>query len=452
MRVSGRLRVRLALRAGLLALGSFAAVGAVLEFALVRPIQGEVDADLHRRVDGLARVVAEGGREGFHRVAAGSVLQGRDHFTALHTPAGALVESTGRVLPPGAETLPRGRPAVVADPVTGDYRILRRDAAAPGEGNLVVMAGVSMEDARARQAEIRFLLVVAALGGAALVAGGAAAGAGLVLDPLRAMTEAARRADAGTADLRMPDRGRGDEFDALARLLNDLLARVGASLEEERRFAGEAAHELRSPLSVLRLRAEDALAEGDPAALQAALEASLADVDRVERLVQALLELSRATPAGAPAAAPVDAAAVLGALAEDLATLASARGLSLTFRPPPSPAPVAVPREVVETAVSVLVDNALRYTPSGGTVAVEVLPEAGRVRVRVSDSGPGVPREEGDRVFDRLFRGSAGRASKAGFGLGLALARRLARSAGGEVVLENPGEPGARFAVLLPAS
>ena len=450
MRVGGRLRARLAVRAGLLALATLAAVGAVLEFAVVRPLEGEVDADLRARVDGLATVVAEGGRAGFHRVVEGALGGARDGFLALLGADGVPIESAGPAVPPGVEGLPPDRPGTLRDPVAGEVRVLRREAVAPGGERLVVAAGVSMADSRQRQGEIRFLLVVAALAGAALVAGGAAAGAGLVLDPLRDLTEAARRADAG-GDLRLPGSGRGDEFGDLALLLNDLLARVRAAMEEERRFAGEAAHELRSPMAVLRLRAEAALAKGDAESIREALRSSQAEVDRVERLVRALLELSRAGPApSVPGSA--DAAAVIGALAEDLATLAEARGLTLSWRPPAGPVPVAAPREIVETVVSVLVDNALRYTPAGGTVAVEVVPGGDRVRVRVSDSGPGVPAAEGERVFERLFRGGAGRASGAGFGLGLALARRLARSAGGDVVLENPGEPGARFAALLPPS
>jgi signal transduction histidine kinase len=308
------------------------------------------------------------------------------------------------------------------------------------------------EEARLRGRELRLLVAVAAAGASALVAAGAAAAAGLVLDPLRGMTEAARRADAGSADLRLPERGTGDEIDDLSRLLNDLLARVGASIEEERRFAGEAAHELRAPLSVLRLRAEEALAEGDPATMRAALEAALADVDRVERLVQALLELSRAAPAAAPAAGPLDAGAVLGAMAEDFRTLAGARGLEFEWRPPDAAPRAAVPREVLETTASILVDNALRYTPRGGRVVLGLGARGGSLRVSVADTGPGVPPEEAGRIFDRLFRGKSGRASGAGFGLGLALARRLARSAGGDVVLENPGERGARFAILLRAA
>jgi signal transduction histidine kinase len=365
--VPGPLRARLALRAGLFAALAFAAVAAILEFTLVRPLGEAVLEDLQAKGDLMA-----------------------------------------------------------------------------------------VQEARGRRWEARLLIAVSAVGGAALVAAGAAAAAGLVLEPLRGMTEAARRGDAGTADLRLPDRGGGEEFDDLARLLNDLLARVGAAMEEERRFAGEAAHELRAPLSVLRLRVEEALADGDAASMRTALDSALADVDRVERLVQALLELSRAAtgassrPTGP--AEPIDAAAVLAPLAEDLRTLASARGLGLDWRPPAGPLRVAVPREVVETTVSVLVDNALRYTPKGGEVVVEAVPEAGAVRLRVSDSGPGIPWEEAEKVFDRLYRGKAGRASGAGFGLGLPLARRLARSAGGDVVLENPGEPGARFAVLLPAA
>jgi len=179
------------------------------------------------------------------------------------------------------------------------------------------------------------------------------------------------------------------------------------------------------------------------------------DCDRVGRLVQGLLELSRA-PRGRRAGGPageVDAAALLAALAPDLEALGAARGMRFRLAPPPGPLPAAAPPEVLETCVSVLVDNAFRYAPPGSPVEVAAGPGEGGtgVRVLVADGGPGVPAGEADRVFDRLFRGTAGRrAEGTGFGLGLPLARRLARSVGGEVRLLNPGEPGARFALDLP--
>ncbi|HEU4395061.1 MAG TPA: ATP-binding protein, partial [Planctomycetota bacterium] len=118
--------------------------------------------------------------------------------------------------------------------------------------------------------------------------------------------------------------------------------------------------------------------------------------------------------------------------------------------PPPAGTLVAAPREVLETAVSVLVDNAFRYTPRGGSVALSSEVSDGSLRLAVRDTGPGVDADDAPRVFERMFRGRAGKASGGGFGLGLALARRLARSVRGEVALENPGEPGARFSVRFP--
>ncbi len=452
MRALRGLRARLAVRAALFSALSMAAVAVVVELALVRPLLGSMDEELTRRVDGLAAVVAEGGTAGFHRRAPGWVRSGQEEFCALLADNGALLASAGRALPPGVDAVPAGGAVTVGDPVTGDFRVLAMTLAAPGGRPMRLVGGVSAADVRRRQSDLRHLLLAAAFGGVLLVAAGAWFGAALVLDPLEEMMGAARGLDARRPGAGLSLRSRGDEFEDLGRLLNDLLARVGGTLEEERRFAGEAAHELRAPLSVLRLRAEEALAAGDPAGMRRALEAALADVDRVDRLVQGLLELSRADAAGSPPAGPVDVGSTLGAMAEDFSTLAAARGLSFSFRPPAAPLGVSVPREVLETAVSVLVDNAFRYTPSGGSVTVEASREGGRAVLRVRDTGPGVESPEAERVFERLFRGKAGRASGAGFGLGLALARRLARSAGGDVVLENPGSPGASFAALLPAA
>jgi two-component system OmpR family sensor kinase len=452
VRAGRGLRARLAARAALLSALSLAAVAVVVEVALVRPLAAGLDEDLERRVDALAAVVAEGGSAGFLRQAPAWIRPGRAEFCALCAGDGTLLGTAGRAPPPGAERVPPGGPATLFDPVSGDYRVLARTVTGPGARPLSVVGGISADEVRRRQGDIRLVVLAAALGGVLLVGAGAWFGADLVLHPLRGLTEGARNVDARREGMRIPVEPTGDEFEDLARLLNDLLARVEGALEEERRFAGEAAHELRAPLSVLRLRAEEALASARVPEMRRALEGTLADVERIDRLVQALLEMSRATVPPGAAAGAVDAGATLGAMAEDFRTLAGARGIRFEFRPPPGPARAAAPREVLETAVSVLVDNALRYTPSGGSVVLEVDAADGRVRARVRDSGPGVPADEAERVFDRLYRGKAGRASGAGFGLGLALARRLARSAGGDLLLENPGVPGAAFALVLPAA
>lgn len=452
---ASRLRTRLAVRAAAAAAAALAVVAAAVEIALVRPLAAEVDVDLARRAEAVAAAVSAGGEAAFRRDAPAWVRRDRDEWMALRSASGALLATAGRSPPAGAAAVRPGDPADLADAVTGDNRSVARAAAGPSGPGPVVVAGVGTEDLRSRQGAIRRILAAACLGGILLVGAGAWVGASLVLEPLGRMTESARRLDAERAAGGLAVPPTPDEIGDLSRLLDGLLARVGGALEEERRFAAEAAHEMRAPLSVLRIRVEEALASGDGEEMRGALRGALGDVDRIDRLVKGLLELSRAAPPAAGAGEPrpaLDAAEVLGALAPDLATLGAARGVALDWAPPAGPLRAAAPREVLETAVSVLVDNAFRYTPKGGRVALEAAAAGDRVRVRVRDSGPGVPADEAGRIFDRLFRGRAGLASGIGFGIGLALARRLARSAGGDVLLENPGAPGASFALDLPGA
>jgi two-component system OmpR family sensor kinase len=451
----GGVRLRLAVRAALLAGLALAGVAAIVESAVVRPMERREDDRLRTLADGLAALAAKEGAAGFRRSAEDWVRAPRGEWTALVAEDGTVAAAAGRAFPVEAIDASGQQPSTVAGVAPAGDRVVSRTAPSAGSPAGRVVVGFSLEEVRSDQARLRILVALTAAAGIVLVGVGAWSGAGAVLGPLGAMTSAAKSASADPASLRLPDAGHGGEFEELAGLLNDLLGRIGAALEDERRFASDAAHELRGPLSVLRLRAEKALAAADDAEMRRALEAAIEDCERVGRLVDALLELSRVSAVGAtvPPREPVDAAGAVRALAPDLEALASARGIRFELAPDEGPLPaVAAPREVVETCLSVLVDNASRYAPKGGRVRVGMAAgPGGALRLVVSDDGPGVPAEEGERVFERLFRGKAVRAAgPRGFGLGLSLARRLARSAGGDVALENPGQPGARFAVLFP--
>ena len=462
MSTGRRLRTRLALRAALPAAAALLLVAGVVETVLVGPMERARDELLRSRVEGLRTLAEEGGLEAFRRRGEAWTRAGEREWALLRRGGpgpGGVLATAGRAPPPGADALkpavkgPAG-PVTVPDAVDGAWRVLVVPVAEGAGGpSLVLAAGVSLEEVLQSRREVRLLLAGAALAGVILVAAGAWSGAAAVLDPLRGMTEAARAVDAERPAGGLSAGAAKDEFGDLARLLDGLLARVGRSLEEERRFAGEAAHEMRGPLSVLRIRVEEALASGDAGEREEALRSVLADVDRIDRLVQALLEMARALPSGeAPPPPPLDVGAVLGALAPDFATLGEARGVAFRWTPPAGPRAAAAPRAGLDTAAWVLGDNAFRYTPRGGSAAMTVEESGGRVAVLVRDTGPGVSAEEGERIFDRLFRGRAGRSSGAGFGLGLALARRLARSCGGEVDLLNPGEPGALFRLSVPGT
>jgi signal transduction histidine kinase len=428
-------------RAAFLASVALAIIAAVVEFGLVRPMEAREDARLGALAGELADLVAKEGTGPF-----GARSDPGEGWAAVVDGKGVLLATRGRAVPDSVASVRPGAAVTLA----GQGEVDSRAAAAPVPGrDQVVVAGLPLLEVRRRQAEYRAILAAACLTGVLLVGAGAWFSASLVLEPLGAMTATGRRISAERIDLRLPVRGTGDELDALAALLNDLLAHLGGALEDERRFSGDAAHELRAPLAMMRLRAEKAARGGEAAAMREALEATVEETDRVARLVEALLRFARG-PAGAEGAPPLDAAAAVAALGEEFRPLAEAMGLALAAPAAAGPLPVAVPPEVLETCVSVLLDNAFRYTPRGGRVGIAVAGEGGEVVVRVSDSGPGIAAAEAEKVFERLYRGAAGKAAGPGFGLGLALARRLARQAGGEVALENPGAPGARLALRLP--
>ena len=272
--------------------------------------------------------------------------------------------------------------------------------------------------------------------GFVLVAGlfaisGAVSGA---LRPVARMTASAE--DWGEHDLdRRFDLGPArDELTGLAATLDGLLARIAASRRHEQRFASEVAHELRTPIAGLRGRAELALGATGPGAdaeRQDALRAAVADAERIDAAVDTLLSIARRELD--PTAGSVDLVALAGEL-DDVDVTAPAGLPSAEGEP-----------ELVRRALAPLVDNARRHARS--RVSVELSASGGRVRLAVHDDGAGLDSELGERAFDPGVRGDAG--SEGGVGLGLPLARRLARSCGGDVVAG--AGPGGCFVLELPA-
>jgi signal transduction histidine kinase len=224
-----------------------------------------------------------------------------------------------------------------------------------------------------------------------------------------------------------------DELTALAATLDGLLARIAASRRHEQRFAAELAHELRTPLAGLRLEAELALgAEGSGADAErvAALQAVIAQATELGAAIDALLAVARQE------IDPSEGSVDLAEIAHDL------DGLEVVER---LPVPLAEgDPDVVRRALMPLIDNARRHARSA--VHLELTSEAGRVRLAVRDDGPGLDPGLGERAFDPGVRGEH---DLNGAGLGLPLARRLARSCGGDVVIGDG--PGGCFVLDLPA-
>jgi signal transduction histidine kinase len=304
-------------------------------------------------------------------------------------------------------------------------------------------AGASLKFMQKRYWALRWtllysLLLIALLGAA--VAYGAAS---WVLRPLGWMARRAHELGA-LREGDLPRTRSGDEIDRLAAVLNEFLQRLRDEVARMRRLTADAGHALRTPLTALRgqLELELARAGGDGEAMVGAL----ADVDRLIRLVNDLLTLEKleSERSDADPAESFDAGELARELVEHLSLLAEDRGVELECRTEKTRV-MGRPGEIRRALLNLL-DNALRHTPRGGSVSVTVSQADGRVRIAVLDSGPGLRPEELERVFERFYS-SAG---EHGTGLGLPIARAIARAHGGDLRASSPG--GARFELELPAA
>ena len=239
-----------------------------------------------------------------------------------------------------------------------------------------------------------------------------------------------------------------DELTALGATLDALLGRLSASLRHEKRLSSELAHELRTPLAKVRAEAELALARERPAAeLRAALEGVIAYTDRIATVVDTLM--AAAEREADPRRGTVDAYEAAQAAVAACAAEAGARHVELSAAPSAASVEVDADRELTVQILVPLLANAIRYGRS--RVCVEVVRDGEAVAFRVEDDGPGVDAAEAETVFEPGVRGTAGDGSP-GAGLGLALTRRLARVAGGDVVAEPQADGGGLFVARLPAS
>lgn len=230
---------------------------------------------------------------------------------------------------------------------------------------------------------------------------------------------------------------------------NELLRRLAESFSAQRRFLADAAHELRTPITALRLQLQLLQRSKDESSRQVALVDLEAGIDRSQHLVQQLLEIARSErDVETMQTQPVDLAALASNVAGTFAVRADSRGVDLGVRVHDRPLVDGDPMQLT-VLLNNLVDNALRYAP-GGAVDIEVVTEMAQPVLRVVDNGPGIPPEERDRVFDRFFRGRSGSNDPGGSGLGLAIVRAIAERHGAQIELDvGPDGRGLVFSVVF---
>jgi two-component system sensor histidine kinase TctE len=244
------------------------------------------------------------------------------------------------------------------------------------------------------------------------------------------------------------------EVMALVHALNTLLSEVGRQVERQRRFIADAAHQLRTPLAGLKSQTEVAQRElGEPqpdlGLLRQRLNRLEASADRGIRLVNQLLALARAEPDAPLSMAPLDLARLLRELAREVAPRALAKGLDLAVEGLDQPLLISGNDGLVRELFANLLNNAVAYTPAGGEITVRLSDRREHALVEVADTGPGIPATERDAVFERFYRGAL-QANEHGCGLGLPIAREIARRHGASIALADTAPHGLSVSVAFP--
>jgi heavy metal sensor kinase len=354
---------------------------------------------------------------------------------------GELVSVTenGRVLAATAQ-VPGGVRHVAERVVPADGRTFR----------IVVSASLdSIQDELAVVRRVIFvglplILAIAGLGGYLL--------ATRSLRPLGSMAAQARRITGNNLDTRIQIDNAAHELAVLIASFNELLERLDQSFDTMRRFVADASHELRTPISVIRGEAEVALSrERSPAEYRESLGIVLDEARRLSRLVDDLLNLARAD-AGHVKLQTHDfyLNELLAECCRSVQGLAAARSLALEC-PACGDLQFTGDEQLLRRLVINLLDNAIRYTPAGGKVAVGLDVDGASVQLRVSDTGIGIASADAARIFERFYRaGEARNRQNGGFGLGLAIVKWIAESHHGTVECASASGQGSTFTVTLP--
>lgn len=373
--------------------------------------------------------------------------------------AGLLVADsagTERLLTPYATP---GRPEIVTALRNGvpETRVARSETLA-GEEILATAAPIFVQGSDApvgavritqpttelRESVRRTLIGVAAIGIGGLVAGLLIAFvlAGTLSRPLRGLVGVARRFGAGDLTMRAGKREGAKEIRELATAFDEMAGRLERLVRAQREFVGNASHQLRTPLTGLKLRLESAGAKAPPE-LQRDLEAAEREADRLAAIVDRLLVLARQVETGASPETDLGLAVQQASVRWD----ERAEAAGSTLEPRSEAGAIAnADAEDVGQILDNLIDNALRYAP--GRITLDAAPDGHRVRVFVQDRGAGIPADERERVTERFYRGRG--ASPGGSGLGLAVVRELAERWHGSVEVKGGPDGGTQIEVWLP--
>ncbi|MGA7233575.1 MAG: ATP-binding protein [Xanthobacteraceae bacterium] len=422
-----------------------------------RLITEQITATVNGEVNGLSEQYGQGG---LRRLVTVVDLRSRRPGSSLYlvtTPSGEGLAGNVGSLEPGVLDRPGWLETNyhrLESPEGAEHRALVRVVQLPGGFHLLVGRDLDERErlfgiiVNAGQWSLALVIVLGLLGGFFV--------SRRVLSRIDAMTGTAQTIMAGDLSGRLPVAGTGDELDRLADNVNAMLDRIEALMRGLKEVSDNIAHDLKTPLTRLRNRCEQALrsATGE-ASYRAALESTIAESDDLIRTFDALLMIARAESGQAREnMTEFDASEIARDVGELYEPVADEKGIALKIDAPAA-APVRGNRELVSQALANLIDNAIKYAGTNGKVngvPAEIVVKAGndgeRITLSVADRGPGIPDADRGRVVERYVRLDQSR-SEPGSGLGLSLASAVARLHGGELKLED-NHPGLRTTIALP--
>jgi signal transduction histidine kinase len=346
--------------------------------------------------------------------------------------------------------LPGGADAIWAQVRARDRNAILEVASIAVGGGTVLQVGKTNEARQQLLSTFRGVLILGA--GVALMIGviGGVFLTRSTLKPLRDLRDAVRRIlQTGQTDDRVPVYGTDDAVDELSHLFNAMLARITTLIHGMRNALDHVAHDLRTPMTRLRVTAESALATTDPAKHREALSDCLEESERVLSMLTTLMDISEAeTGTMKLNVSEVD----LAKLAREVRDLYedSAEAAGIEFHVDVAAGLVVnADRDRLRQALANLVDNAIKYTSRGGRVDLQASSDHQTVQIRVSDTGSGISGQHLPRIFDRLYRGDQSRTTR-GLGLGLSLVRAYVEAQGGTVTVTSAPGKGSTFTITLP--
>ena len=276
---------------------------------------------------------------------------------------------------------------------------------------------------------------------------------GRALAPVNRIIESAEQIGLQNLSHRLEVTKTADELQRLTVTLNAMLERIESSVKSIRQFTANASHDLRTPLSLIRTHAELALRRTRTAGeYRESLTRILTLSEQTTGLVEALLTLARAD-AGASnlRMVEIDLATLLDKTNEQVLVLAQSKGVSFSFSPCDAPLCLRGDSAALETLLRAILDNAVKYTPSGGSIRLQAFERAGEAVIEIKDTGIGIATEDLPRIFDRFFRADQSRSrAVAGSGLGLSIARWIAETHQGRIEVESELGAGSLFRIVLP--